>query len=383
MAGTRLGERLVEAGLATEEWVEEALEAQVVHGGRLGTNLIERFHLDLDEVALALGEQHWLPPALQEHFDAADPAVQHMISPELAARWQVIPLGWIETDQRIAVAARDKLSAEAIEEVAQALGAELAPAVACELRIFYQLESVYGLSRPNRFKRVRQSSSASVPIVVEDPPSAPVSGAPGRERRRFVSTLSDLEEPAAQVLGRIRLRRSGPHDARDPVDPADLDEVLRAIRRANGRDLAGDLVVAHMREGFARALEAGMILVVREEVAVGWKGFVRGGGDDAVELVAVPLVPCTACTIADVHDRGAAWFGAPRHPEGLDGRLFLALGTAPPAALAVLPVTIFDRVACLVYAQGAAMSEEVVERLGTLAAALSAAFERLIRAAQR
>ncbi len=383
MAGTRLGERLVEAGLASEEWVEEALEAQVVHGGRLGTNLVERFHLDLDEIAHILGEQHGLPPALQEHFDAADPDVQKLLSPELAARWQVVPLGHVVSEQRIAVATRNPLSAEALDELHRALGAELAPAIACELRIFYQLESVYGLARPNRFKRVRQSSSVEVPVVLEQPPEARPPGAPGRERRRFVSTLSDILEPEGQVLGRIQLRRSGPTGAGEPLDPADLDEVLRAIRRATGRDLAGDLVVAHLREGFDRMFEAGMILVVREQTAVGWKGFVRGGGDDAVELVAVPLVAGVACTIADVFASGTPWIGAPRHPEGLDGRLFLALGTAPPAQMAVLPVTIFDRMTCLLYAQGAGLTADLAVHLDTLASALSAAFERLIRAAQR
>ncbi|HTM21703.1 MAG TPA: hypothetical protein VL172_14375 [Kofleriaceae bacterium] len=385
MSGGRLGERLLAAGAISEEQLEEALEAQVVHGGRLGTNLIEHFRLDLDEIAVVLAEQRGLPAALQEHFDAADHAVQQALSAELAARWHVVPLGVVgSAHQRIAVAARDPLPAEAIDELTIALGLELVPAIACELRIFYQLESVYGIARPNRFKRVRHSASIDIPIVFEDapadeqPPAAPA----GRERRRFVTTLSDVDEPSDGVLGRIRLRRSGPNQTRG-IDPADLDAVMRAVRRANGRDAVGDLVVAAMREGFERAIEVGMILVVRDQTAVGWKGFVRGGGDDAVELVAVPLLPGVACTITDVHARGGPWVGPPRHPEGLDGRLFAALGTAPPAELSVLPVSIFDKIACLLYAHGAGLDPAAADSLTALAEALSAAFERLIRAAQR
>ena len=36
----RIGELLVQAGLITDEQVEQALTAQRIHGGRLGTNLI-------------------------------------------------------------------------------------------------------------------------------------------------------------------------------------------------------------------------------------------------------------------------------------------------------------------------------------------------------
>jgi hypothetical protein len=389
MSGGRLGERLIAAGLISEEWLEEALEAQVVHGGRLGTNLVERHHVDLDELAMALGEQHGLPAALAEHFAAADPNVQQALGAELAARWCVVPLGVVgdaDGQQRIAVAARDPLSAEAIDELTLALGTEILPAIACELRIFYQLEAVYGLARPNRFKRVRQSASIDLPIVFEDPepPAEPTAeGQPtGRERRRFVTTLSDVDDEQ-QVLGRIRLRRSGPNSARGGIDPSDLDAVMRAVRRATGRDAVGDLVVAAMREGFDRAIEVGMILVVRDLTAVGWKGFVRGGGDDAVELVAVPLVPGVPCTITDVYERGAPWVGPPRHPDGLDARLCLALGTGAPAEMQVLPVSIFDRTACLLYAHGPGLSPAGNDSLTALAGALSAAFERLIRAAQR
>src|SRR5688572_8538486 len=142
MSGGRLGERLIAAGLISEEWLEEALEAQVVHGGRLGTNLVERHHVDLDDLALALGELHGLPAALGEHFESADPQVQQALSAELAARWHVVPLGVVgDGRQRIAVAGRDPLTAEALDELTLALGAEITPAIACELRIYYQLEA--------------------------------------------------------------------------------------------------------------------------------------------------------------------------------------------------------------------------------------------------
>jgi len=51
----RLGELLVAAGLLTPEQVEQALRAQVLWGGRLGTNLVELHYLELDPLSAMLG----------------------------------------------------------------------------------------------------------------------------------------------------------------------------------------------------------------------------------------------------------------------------------------------------------------------------------------
>ncbi|MEO7730494.1 MAG: hypothetical protein ABIY55_05940, partial [Kofleriaceae bacterium] len=60
----RLGELLVAAGLLTVEQVEQAVRAQVMWGGRLGTNLVELGYIDLDKLATALSRQHGIPAAL-------------------------------------------------------------------------------------------------------------------------------------------------------------------------------------------------------------------------------------------------------------------------------------------------------------------------------
>jgi len=50
----RLGELLVAAGLLTVAQVEQALRAQVMWGGRLGTNIVELHYLELDPLSNAL-----------------------------------------------------------------------------------------------------------------------------------------------------------------------------------------------------------------------------------------------------------------------------------------------------------------------------------------
>jgi hypothetical protein len=57
----RLGELLLEEKLISREQLEEALETQVVHGGRLGTNLVELGFLKEVDLARVLGRLHNLP----------------------------------------------------------------------------------------------------------------------------------------------------------------------------------------------------------------------------------------------------------------------------------------------------------------------------------
>src|SRR4051794_29090071 len=54
----RLGELLIQEKLVTPQALEEALETQVVHGGRLGTNLLELGLLTEKDLARMLGQLH-------------------------------------------------------------------------------------------------------------------------------------------------------------------------------------------------------------------------------------------------------------------------------------------------------------------------------------
>ncbi|HEY4240180.1 MAG TPA: hypothetical protein VGM88_10205 [Kofleriaceae bacterium] len=158
MAGPRhrLGELLVAAKLLGVEQVEQALRAQVMWGGRLGTNLIELGFFDLDELSKALGRQHRLPAAFAKHFDAADRDLQRKLSVDIAERFECIPIR--EVDGLVIVASVAPLTAKALAIVADELGAEptqLVPAIAAELRIRYHLERVYRIPRSARFLRPR------------------------------------------------------------------------------------------------------------------------------------------------------------------------------------------------------------------------------------
>src|SRR4051794_18060365 len=96
---TRLGDLLVGEGLLTTDQLEQGLRAQVMWGGRLGTNLVELGCVDLDTLARILSAQHHLPPALGKHFEKVDRELQLRLSPAVAKELQCVPLSRIGTDR--------------------------------------------------------------------------------------------------------------------------------------------------------------------------------------------------------------------------------------------------------------------------------------------
>jgi hypothetical protein len=161
----RLGQLLVAARLLDASQIERGLRAQVVWGGRLGTNLIELGMLDLEGLSRALGRQHGMPVALARHFERADHELQQRLSTALAKQWSVVPLLHVgESKEQIAVAALDPLPRAARGALAEELVCApeaIVVSVAAEMRVRYHLERVYGIARPPRFLRSRNRPSST------------------------------------------------------------------------------------------------------------------------------------------------------------------------------------------------------------------------------
>jgi hypothetical protein len=444
----RLGQILVAAGRISPAQLDEALRAQVLYGGRLGTNLVELGHIDLDALALALARQYGIPAALLKHFERCDLSVQSLLPPAIAAQWQVIPIGHLaDRRSRIAIAALRPLPPEAVADVATALRctpSDLIIAIAGELRIMYYLERCYGIPRESRYLRIRRATTAGVPLpppelddadseatsvpvppprpasdadrdevdivfeaIAEEPAPVPPPPAPPRtvslldfevtaeaahqlameQQRHFVRTLSDDEAAGTGgfdsdaagrgTLARIPLRRMAP--AREETgEPTTLDEAVRAVRRAVSRDRVGELVAQALVD-FSGA-EVGAVFVIRDPVAIGWKGVARGS-PVALDGVAVALDEPGAL-LATAHGRDGLAVVDRREASPVDRRLWRALGCGEPPCAVAARVAIGDQPVCLLYIQGegADGARVVVERL---ADATRIAFTRLLRAAQR
>lgn len=169
----RLGELLIAAGELTAQEIEQALRAQVMWGGRIGTNLVELGYIDLDKLATALGKQQRLPAALGRHFEKSDPALQARLSADLAERYACIPLLFAGPGRaQVIVAATARLDKKAIAVIAEELQVDpkaIVLSIAGELRIRYHLERVYQIERSSRFLRSRGKTIPPFPQLEIDP----------------------------------------------------------------------------------------------------------------------------------------------------------------------------------------------------------------------
>jgi Type II secretion system (T2SS), protein E, N-terminal domain len=432
----RLGELLVAAGLLDADKLEQGLRAQIVWGGRLGTNLVELGFIDLDQLSTALGRLHGMPAALARHFDKADPLLQRRILPELADKHSFVPLVEL-MGGKIAIACMDCPDDDALAEIAGELGissADLVVSIAAEQRMRYQLERVYNIARAARYLRSRgksippfpefgdfsdePDSDVEIPIdwevpaeppappppkkfVADRPPTQPdalaalidraISTVPaaaepaGRERRTYVKTLADDPSPRepppvppANALGRIAIRKVaiGPRGelASSDADEPGLPDVAKAIRRSEHRDRVAELVLEAV-EQFVPECEAAALLVVRGDTATTWLHFARSRAP--LPNVAMPidepgLIPRALESTSSV-----------RAPAGklaaLDRALLQALGA--DGELVVVPIAIAGKALCVIAC--AVEPGTPIADIETIATSAGTAFARLMRNTSR
>ena len=260
------------------------------------------------------------------------------------------------------------------------------PTTGCP-RIDAEADKVLVPKRQRRFIRTLSEAEADAdvdpgagaerrPPPLPRPPSAPVPAA----APDLPPPAAAPPAPSAPALARIAIRRVRHGPAREDTSRLDtLEAATRAVRRSPSRERVGDLVVRAARELTGDALDAVVVFVVREPIAVGWKGVVVGA-EPALDAIAVPL---------DEPNLVARAVGAGGPAEldladatALDHRLIDALGGRPPSRAIAAPVLIAGHPVCLVYAHGAAVGA-AADTVRALAEAAGTAFGRLLRAAQR
>jgi hypothetical protein len=234
--------------------------------------------------------------------------------------------------------------------------------------------------------------NAAVPTPIGNEPT-------GRDRRTYMRTLGDeptapVEVPNASALGRMAIKRVAVAtvSAHAPTlavpvteapapptgRPTTLTDAMRAIKRGPNRDRVADLVIETL-ESLVPTCEAALLLVVRGDVAIGWKHFARGR--DSTPEVAVPLdQPGIVPAVIERQQLGRC---AANDLGPIDRLLLREIGAPDDALteLAVAPVMIGTRVMCLVAA--ALPSGSDTSPIDAVAGAAGLAFARLIRDASR
>jgi hypothetical protein len=368
-----------------------------------------------------------MPAALNDHFSRADRELQNQLHPDLAEKFQCVPL--VRAGKRVVIASVSPMSDKAIALVAGQLDVNrqmVVQSIAAEMRLRFQLERLYEIPRGQRFmrsrgvtdqsqlfslpglqgKRTPANLSTAAPVPVDDAPTSdapvlldlpypelPVAGAEGTidreagvERRAYLHTLADMlsrHPDKESVIARVH--RVRPIDATRPfvigsmhvakidsaVIPDTLNEALADIVLSSDRDDLARRVIGTVAR-FIPECHSALLLVVRGEAAVSWISFCRDGTE--LPALAVPLDH--AGLVAAVMRRKVTTRGASGDLGPIDYLLLASLGLQF-GDLVVAPVPLLDHVIGMVVL--ATERRGVLGRIEDITTATSEAFTRLMK----
>lgn len=361
----RLGELLVHQQLITQAQLEEALQAQVIFGGKLGTVLIEMGLVGEKAMAAALRELLGFPCVQAGDLDNLPAAIIALLGPELAEKHRAVPLA--VNGRKLTLAMANPRDIQAIDEISFSTGYIVLPVLALEVRLFFALERYYGIKRPMRY--------IAPPRVVREEPAAPAAtaaaaaaedeeeylGAPGSEHGYAPGAPATAGAPEED-------------DVIEELEELDisLEDLARRLVAATNRDDVADALIDYLGSHYARAA---LFMVVAGQVT-GWRAVKNRQPLAAIDHFQLPLSEASVLKTAVT---GNSFFLGPVPQQGANLALTTLLGRPAPVAAVLLPLSMLGRVVGLVYVDDPAadMAAAVVPIQQAAAKALLA-FELLI-----
>jgi Type II secretion system (T2SS), protein E, N-terminal domain len=153
----RIGEMLLEAGILTRQQLEEALNAQLIYGGKLGTNLVEHGFVTEEFLTSFLSKQCNMPAAEPKDLEDIPSSVIETLPRELADRHKVMPFR--RDKRRLDLALVDPTNVKVVDDLAFKSGLLVRPYVAPEVLIHRALERYYQIAPPRRYIQVHSDGA--------------------------------------------------------------------------------------------------------------------------------------------------------------------------------------------------------------------------------
>ncbi|WIG97948.1 general secretion pathway protein GspE [Myxococcus sp. SDU36] len=394
----RLGEQLLKDGLVTAEGLEEALEAQVVHGGRLGTNLVELGLLSEVDLAKTLGKVH--NSAFASGEMVPDPKAMELVSSNHADDKEYLPMRVDAT--RVSVAVVNPHDFTTLDGIAFKTGKRVVPVVIPEFRMNQLLRRYCKAFRPLRAidmnavrPRPAPGSRAELAKAAETPADlmseeefqsvyasalrggADYDGDMGEEEIiTGVEVLEAAPEPVAPVPPPATVRPQMPVAPPPPqaivvppqqVQPPPAPELggtpppVQVARAPEPpptpltfAEAQAELARSSDREDVARTVlrfalgkwKRNLLLSVQGSLVTGWHGMGMGVRDAVVRRIGVPLREQS--TFRLVRDTRSHYIGPVRRDAAM-GVFYKLLGNGFPKTAVILPLLVRGKVVHLLY----------------------------------
>jgi len=417
----RLGELLLEERIITPEALEEALESQVVHGGRLGTNLVELGLVKEQDLARVLGRQHNVASASGEMVP--DPRALELVDLNDADEKDYLPMRMDAT--RMSVAVLNPHDIGTLDALAFKTGKRVVPVVIPEFRM-NQLQRRYckaframraidmNVIRPTRKQQEQEKAAEKVAdlmseeefqslyaqaltggaaaeaeqvldlveAVVEEEPAPVVQGyepevvPPVHEEPVVEGTPIVVPPPVPEVVPpRVaRPRVAVPVAPEPPSTPLTFAEAQAELSRSSDREQVATTVLRFAVGKWRRSL----LLSVQGNLVTGWRGMGKGVREAAVKRIGIGLQgPSTFRLVRDTRSH----YVGPVKRDAASGLFYKLLGGDYPTTAVILPLLVRGKLVHLLYVDNGPgqLTPPDVGELLILSQSVGRSYEAMIR----
>ncbi len=308
----KIGQALIEKGLLTEKQLDTALRTQLIHGGQLGTSLIELGFIDENTLGRTLAEIHELPYARKEVFDAIPPEILETVPRNIVQKRRVIPIGIHFRSLYLAVVSPRNLS-----NLSSATGYKILPHLAPEICVIQAMEQYYGIPRPRRYVQLAYDLA---------------------QRSRPPRDSSRIPDPLPQAHS----RPPKVHVAGEPETvPEVLEDLSRRMSDVDSRSELGELILEYSLQQMDRAI----LFDVSGERAVvaNWKGVDLDNG--RMSRLSLPISPDSIFSLLAEDP----FYEGPAPEDVACQKFYETLGMEVPKELLILPIYGDDQLEAVIY----------------------------------
>jgi hypothetical protein len=338
----KLGEIFIQQRLINETQLKDALHAQLIYGGHLGTCLIEMGHIDEDQLGRVLADVMKVPYAAFDRFQDIPRAVIQLIPARVVEKLYAIPFA--KHDKTVSVAMIDPKDLPALDEISFVMGCKMEPWVSPEVRILQAMERYYDIPRRQRYISVsreldvgwnnrearlsgNEASPARTAVAAEETPPA---GQPS---------------PAAQVATAVA-----------PAAPINWKTIKEDMPRNPDDQVSDRLCSADTVEALAEAvldstsgrLERCMLFSVKSTTAVLWSS--RNLGLDR-SLAQSLRFTITSEPIFQLFT-GEGLFQGPLPDDPACRGFYEKMDVRVPSEILMMPIHLEDRLVAILYGDG-------------------------------
>ena len=378
------GDFLVKQKIITNEQLTEAMNAQVIFGGRLGTNLIESGSLSEDDLEKYLAQYHHVSSVSMVTLNNIHTNALKLIPVKFVKKLKAIPFDY--KDKQLYVIMMDPGRLDAIDELSFVTGMNIKPHAIPEIRFLLLLEKYYHIKRDIRYITLSKQDTAQFlsdrlnkkPVPPEQRPEnkiaaqpqiqkgedSPLKPLPPNEEFTTEEDFQDTVKAGASAAGPVTTTVELSHEmeveeALALEHPANLQDAITLIMDSESRDDIASVVLGYALSIFKRAA----IFMIQKGLAIGWEGAGDGVNRFNIKQLVIPLEQPSVFKF--VNDTGAHFVGPPQ-PTELNKDFFLLLGGKPPRTVVIIPVHFMGRVVQMLYGdngEGAFASTDIGELL--------------------